>query len=125
MIQVKQQITLPHVEFWKNVGGLVKDGILFTKAKYEGKEGYQPVPNATPAASSTTGGPDAVTVVHIDEDGMDEDADVVEAMRAPPQRSPRAKKGETKKKKKKKKTKKMTEAAQAALENDGEDGGME
>jgi hypothetical protein len=44
---------MPHVEFWSNVGALVKDGFMWSKAKYN-KEEYTAIP--------------APTVVHIDDD---------------------------------------------------------
>ena len=50
---MKQQLKLPHVEFWSNVGALVKDGFMWSKAKYN-KEDYAAIP--------------APTVVHIDDD---------------------------------------------------------
>ena len=129
-MQVKQQIALPHTEFWREIAGLVKDGILFTKAKADGKEGYQPVPDGGSDGGGSGGG--QVTVVHIDEDadGVEDSGDEAEdypTSGRPPKRSPRAspRAGATAEKKKKKKKKKLTQAAEAAIEADGDDGGME
>eukprot|EP01052_Picozoa_sp_SAG31_P022298 SAG31_NODE_1768_length_7313_cov_3.691295_2_plen_88_part_00 len=41
--KVKEEIALPHVAFWKNVGGLVVDGIKWSKAKYDGED-YVSIP---------------------------------------------------------------------------------
>ena len=36
--KTKGVIAFPHLDFWKNVGGLVRDGVTFSRAKYAGEE---------------------------------------------------------------------------------------
>ena len=41
----------PHWTVWISVGGLVQDGVIYTRARIEGKGGYTKVPDA-PATPS-------------------------------------------------------------------------
>lgn len=115
----KQQMRHPHAAFWVNVGGMVIDGVKWSKAKADGNE-YKAIP--------TSPNP---TVVHtkIDDDveaglpGGDSEGSDAEEPPASPRPTRKAKgaagaAGAKKKKKKKKPTAEVLEAAE-------EDGGME
>jgi|EP01043_Picozoa_sp_COSAG02_P049045 hypothetical protein len=69
---------LPHVDFWKNVGGLVKDGVIFSRAKYNG-ETYKGSPGYSPlGAASTkehTGTPQTVAAIEEPEEYDDHTPD--------------------------------------------------
>ena len=56
---------LPHVDFWRNVAGLVKDGVAFSHARYNGQEykgsaGYSPLGAAS--TKEHTGTPHVATI---------------------------------------------------------------
>ena len=48
-LQTKGVLEMPNKEFWKQVGGLAKDGFMYTQAKASGKE-YSAVPDVPAVA---------------------------------------------------------------------------
>lgn len=71
-------LALPHVDFWRNVGGLVKDGVTFTRARaagdqHQGTAGY----GAIGAASSSehAAAPEKIAPIQEAEDDYGDYAD--------------------------------------------------
>ena len=107
----KQQLSHPHVQQWRQLGGLVKDGIMFSKARYLG-ETYQ---GAAPPADIASYG--ATSVAHPEEAAAMLPGTDGTAYEDSPASTPR--KGDRKKKKKKKRKKKtavIEDAGGAGLE---------
>ena len=101
------EIAHPHVLQWKNVGGLVVDGLAFTKAKAQSQE-YTPPPPAIDASAAGGGGekePLTKSSSDATSSGYGSTNPDIKGGAPPPAAAP------TKEKKKKKKKKKAKEIA--------------
>ena len=106
---------LPHPEFWRNIAGLVKDGVIFSRAKYSGDEaalagiGAGGDGASYGAVASSPHAPTAKDVVGVSEVAEEEEPEYVggdgvddeEALLSPPVTPSKRKKKKKKKRKKK------------------------